>query len=74
MSITAKVIVDRRSESGEGDNAQVSVGFIPDYAEGANKEWSLYTPSLNLTMTLKGSVADKFQLHKKFTLVFEDND
>lgn len=70
--ITAKVSCQTKSESGEGDARQVQVTFIPDYADGRNKEWSLYTPSLSLSMTLKGEVADRFEQGRAYTLTFEE--
>lgn len=72
--ITAKVTCSSKIESGEGDNRQVVVTFVPDYADGRNKEWSLYTPALSLSMTLKGAVADRFEPSGRYTLQFvEDN-
>lgn len=68
--ITAKVTCSSKTESGEGDNRQVVVAFMPDYADGRNKEWSLYTPALSLSMTLKGAVADRFEQGKAYTLQF----
>lgn len=52
--ITAKVVCNSWTASGEGEQRQVVVTFLPDYADGRNKEWSLYTPALSLSMTLKG--------------------
>lgn len=74
MAITAKVICGAKSESGEGDSRQVLVSFAADYADGRNKEWSLYTPALSLSMTLKGSVADQFEPQRPYTLTFEPSD
>jgi hypothetical protein len=59
---------------GEGDGRQASVSFSADYEDGRNKEWSLYTPSLSLSMTLKGAVADRFEKGKSYTLYFEPED
>jgi len=71
--ITAKVTCTSKNETGEGDKRQVAVSFLPDYADGRNKEWSLYTPALSLSMTLKGEVADRFQQGKAYTLTFEES-
>lgn len=71
MSVTAKVVCSSKTESGEGEERQVLVNFVPDYADGRNKEWALFTPSLSLSMTLKGVVADKFEPQKAYTLKFE---
>jgi hypothetical protein len=69
--ITAKVHCQSKTESGEGDARQSVVTFVPDYADGRNKEWSLYTPALSLSMTLKGDVADRFEPGTAYTLTFE---
>jgi hypothetical protein len=72
--ITAKVVVDSKTASGEGDSRQDSVTFHADYADGRNKEWSLYTPSLSLQMAVKGAVADRFEVGKAYTLQFVESD
>jgi len=74
MSVTAKVTCHTKSESGDGDQRQAVVSFLPDYADGRNKQWSLYTPALSLSMTLKGSVADQFEVGKAYTLTFTPED
>ncbi len=68
--VTAKIQCSGKTASGEGDGRQVVVTFVPDYADGRNKEWSLYTPALSLSMTLKGAVADRFEQGKAYTLQF----
>lgn len=70
--VTAKIVCQSKTESGTGDERQVQVTFAPDYADGRNKEWSLYTPSLSLSMALRGEVADRFQQGGRFTLMFEE--
>ena len=72
--ITAKVVCSSKSESGEGEGRQSVVTFSADYADGRNKEWSLYTPSLSLTMTLKGEVADRFEPSKAYELRFVEEE
>jgi len=74
MRVTAKVVCSSKTEQGEGDERQALVTFEPDYADGRNKEWSLFTPSMSLSMTLKGAVADKFEPQKAYTLTFEPSD
>lgn len=77
--ITAKVHCQSKVENGpttraaedEGDR-QVVVTFAPDYADGRNREWALYTPALSLSMTLKGEVADRFEPGKAYTLTFSE--
>ena len=71
MSITAKVVCSSKNETGEGDSRQALVSFLPDYADGRNKEWSLATPHLSLSMTLNGAAADLFEPQQAYTLTFE---
>lgn len=71
--ITAKVVCQSKLETGADDNRQVVVTFTADYNDGRNKEWSLYTPALSLSMTLKGAVADAFAPSKSYTLTFEES-
>ncbi|MEV4417040.1 hypothetical protein [Catellatospora sp. NPDC049609] len=72
--VTAKIHCQSKSETGEGDTRQVHVTFVPDYADGRNKDWSLYTPALSLSMTLRGEVADRFEQGKAYTLQFVEAD
>lgn len=72
--ITAKIKVLSKSASGEGDDRQVAVSFLPDYADGRNQEWSRWTPAMSLSMTLKGAVADQFEVGDTFTLQFVKDD
>lgn len=72
--ITARVQVQSKHESGIGEQRQVVVNLTADYQDGRNREWSLYTPSLNLNMTLRGDVADKFSIGKVFTFQFVDGE
>jgi len=72
--VTAKIQCQSKQASGDGDARQVVVTFVPDYADGRNKEWSLYTPALSLSMTLKGGVADRFEAGKGYTLTFDESD
>ena len=70
--ITAKVQCNLKQEYVDGAGTkQATVGFCADYADGRNKEWSQYTPYLDLRMTLKGDVADQFEPGKAYTLTFE---
>ncbi len=77
--VTAKVFCQSKTESGPTTRAaedegtrQVQVTFAPDYNDGRHKEWSLYTPALSLSMTLKGDVADRFEPGKAYTLTFSE--
>jgi hypothetical protein len=68
--ITAKIHCQMKQPTGAG-HGEVRLQFVPDYADGRNKEWSLYTPALSLDMTVKGDVADQFEPGKAYTLTFE---
>jgi predicted RNA-binding protein with PIN domain len=72
--ITAKVKCYQKTETGVGADRQVQVGFNADYANGRNKEWSLYTPALSLSMTLKGEVADRFAIGTAYTLQLVESE
>ncbi len=66
--ITAKVKCTNK-EPAWNDGATLS--FQPDYADGRNKAWAEATPALSLTMTVKGEVAERFEVGDAFTLTFE---
>lgn len=72
--ITAKVVLNNRTEAGQGDDLAVTLTFNADYAEGRNAEWAVATPALSLTMTVKGPVAERFHVGDRFTLTFDDED
>jgi hypothetical protein len=71
MRTTAKVVLNSKHESGTGEHRQVVAAFSANYANGANAEWAIYTPSAQLNMTLKGEVADRFVIGQEYTLTFE---
>lgn len=66
--VTAKVKCTSKGDP--TDDGQVALSFMADYADGKNKEWSLYTPSLSLSMTVKGDVAGQFEQGQAYTLQF----
>jgi hypothetical protein len=68
--ITAKVQCQTKSPYGD----QVNLSFAPNYADGANQEWAAATPSLSLSMTVKGAVGDLFEPGQKYTLQFVLDD
>lgn len=72
--VTAKITCSSKTVSGEGDSRQAQLSFGPDYADGRNKEWSLATPYLSLSMTVKGDVADRFEQGRAYTLQFVEGD
>lgn len=72
MSVTAKVFLSGRSSNGQGET---NLSFTADYADGANKEWAKYTPSLSLSMVVLDEIAEQFgEYGTKFTLNFEKSE
>lgn len=67
--VTAKVMLQTKTESIGYNTLQ----FIPDYQDGANKEWATNTPNLQFNMTVKTEIADKFKVGGKYTVTFEEN-
>jgi hypothetical protein len=67
-NVTAKVRLASKQLHEDGTFA--SLQFVPDYADGRNAEWAHATPALNLTMTVRGAVADHFPLNRSYTLTF----
>lgn len=65
--VTAKVTLGYVSPVEDG---QIRLNFLPDYNDGRNKEWSKYTPNLNLVMTVLESVMDSFEVGASYTLQF----
>ena len=75
MDVTAKVVVNSKQTSQEGTAYEsVLLSFAPDYADGRNKEWSVATPALSLTMTVKPEVAERFRQGAAYTLTFTPNE
>ncbi len=69
--VTAKVkLTTMESPGGAGDDS-TTLYFGPDYEDGRNKEWAVFTPALSLTMTVKNEAAAHFNQGDAFTLVFE---
>lgn len=68
--ITAKVQLQAKQEQGD----QVLLTFVPDYADGRNKEWAKYTPGLHLTMGVLPEVAERFEPQGKYTLTFTPSE
>lgn len=67
-AVTAKVRLSQMNQSADG---QTGLTFVPDYADGRNKEWALYTPAASFQMTVKASVAEHFTLGGAYTVTFE---
>lgn len=72
MSVTAKVFLSGKTPLNDG---QTTLVFSADYADGRNKEWAKYTPSLSLNMVVLDEVAEKFgEYGARFTLTFEKEE
>ena len=67
--VTAKVVLQSKQEMYGG----IQLSFLPDYADGRNKEWAVATPNLSLSMTVKPEVAEMFETGSAYTLSFEKN-
>jgi hypothetical protein len=74
MMVTAKIACATKYEQGTGEHRSTVVTFQPDYADGRNKEWAGSTPSLSLTVVLRGEVADRFEPGHKYTLTFAPSE
>lgn len=71
MAVTAKVVLQSAEQTPNG----TQLTFNADYADGRNKEWAKYTPTLSLQMVVKDEVADEhFDVHSAYTLTFEPNE
>lgn len=73
--ISAKVRLGSKIPYSRDDAETVQLSFYADYNDaGRNEEWAKFTPSLNLNMMVKPSVADKFVQGQAYTLYFEENN
>lgn len=70
MAVTAKIVCNSKLITGAGEHRQATIRFSANVTP-ENKEWSLYTPSLQLEMALRGDVADRFEPGQSYTLTFE---
>ena len=75
MNITAKVRLTGKDVYQPG-TAYESVGlsFMPDYDDGRNKAWSVATPALSLSLSVKPDVAAHFEQGSAYTLTFTPNE
>lgn len=71
--VTAKVVLQGKQSTG-ANGEEKYLSFVPDYADGRNREWARATPSLSLAMTVKNDVADRFEVGAGYTLTFERDD
>lgn len=76
MKITAKIHLRHSVEVRGADTEyeQHVLTFVPDYADGRNKEWAVATPALSLTMSVRPDVAAKFVPGGAYTLTFEPDE
>lgn len=70
--MTAKAVLQSKNRTGGED--QVTLTFVPDYADGRNKEWAKYTPALSVAMTVKGEVAEDWDAGQSVTITFEQEE
>jgi hypothetical protein len=65
----AKLQVHTKVETGAGEHRQVQVQFS---AVGGpeNEEWSRYTPACQLNISLKGDLADRYEIGKSYFVDF----
>lgn len=68
--VTAKLVLNSKLESGSGDNRNVVCAFSANYSDGKNAEWAVWTPNAQITMMMKGQVADKFVIDQEYTVTF----
>jgi hypothetical protein len=74
MSVNAKFKVSRVTEMpwASPDNPCREVELTPDYANGANHQWSKATPSGVCRMTITNPAAfEQFEQGRSFTVTFE---
>lgn len=75
MDVTAKVMLSSKQTSQEGSPYEATLlQFSVDYADGRNKAWSVATPALSLSMTVKPEVAAHFHQGRAYTLTFAPNE
>lgn len=72
-NVTARVKLEAK-ETWAHDETLVKLVFVPDYDDGRNAEWSKFTPSLRLEMTVVDTVAKQFDTQKPYTLTFSPGE
>ncbi|MEV6879726.1 hypothetical protein [Amycolatopsis sp. NPDC051128] len=65
MALRAKLVPHSKTETGAADNRQVQVQFN---AVGGpeNEAWARYTPAASLSISLKGDLADRFEIGRAY--------
>jgi hypothetical protein len=74
VAITAKVQCNLKQTFSFDGFGQATIGFCADYTDDRNQEWAQATPFLDLRMTVRGAVADRFEPGRRYTLVFEPDE
>lgn len=71
MAIRAKLCPVQKTEIGTGDDRQVTVRLT---AVGGpeNMEWARWTPSATFDISLKGDLADRFEIGKNYYVDFTE--
>lgn len=67
--VTAVARLNEQVVKGKGEVYQA---FNADYSDERNKEWSKFTPSMHLGMTVTSEVAEQFTLGKIYLLTIEE--
>lgn len=77
MAMTAKVVCQSKQLSSGGTidgEPAVSMVFVADHKDGRNAEWAANTPSLSVSMTVKGNIAARYDVGKSYTLTWTESD
>lgn len=74
MSVRAKFKCQSKVMHGEGNQQYAALSFNASYGEGKdNKDWSRWTPSGSLTMSITNpSAFDWFEVGKEYYLDFSE--
>lgn len=67
MAFSVRIFLSNKVDVGDG---QTRLTFSGDYADGANKEWSKYTPIYEQNMQVLNSVAEGLEIGDKFEGIF----
>lgn len=66
MSVTAKVVLHTKTQQ----LTDTRLEFTADYKDGRNQEWAQYTPTLQMSMTVKPEIGEQFPIGGAYTLTF----
>jgi hypothetical protein len=68
---TAKAVIMSTTNHGDG---QTIIAMNAGYANGENKQWAKYTPTLSVSMSVIDEIAAPFKPGKKVDITFEIED